>query len=67
MPAAQKMMVRPREAFTGDYEGVPFVANPSEVFAEDHPIVVAHPDKFMPVMERHSVTQMTAAPGEKRG
>lgn len=66
MATAQKTFVRPREAFTGDYDGVPFVANPSEIFADDHPLVKRHPDKFMPVMERGAVATMTAAPGEKR-
>lgn len=66
MPPAQKLMMRPREAFTGDYDGVPFVANPSEIFADDHPIVRAHPDKFMVVTERNAVATMTAEPGTKR-
>lgn len=66
MPAATKQMMRPREAFTGDYDGVPFVANPSEIFAEDHPLVRLHPDKFIPVMERGAVATMTAEPGTKR-
>jgi hypothetical protein len=68
MPPAQKttQMMRPREAFTGDHNGVPFVANPSEIFSADHELVRLHPDKFTPVMERTAVTQMTANPGERR-
>jgi len=66
MPQTQKRMYRPRESFTGDYEGEPFVANPSEVFAEDHPLVKRYADLFVPVVERNSVVTMTAEPGTKR-
>lgn len=66
----QPNFLRPREAFTGDYDGEPFVANPTEIFPDDHPIVKAHRDKFVPLeptRQRPRVEQMTAAPGELRG
>jgi hypothetical protein len=62
--------VRPREPATGTFEGEPFVVNPSEVFAIDHPLVRAYPKLFKPLeptRTRPVVEQMTAAPGEKRG
>jgi hypothetical protein len=71
MPAKQQpRYVRAKEPATGDLDGEPFVVNPSEIFADDHPIVRAHPDLFEPLepsRQRPDVEQMTAAPGEKRG
>ena len=62
--------VRAREAATGDFNGEPFVLNPSEIFAPDHPLVRKYPHLFEPVepsRQRPQVEQTTAAPGEKRG
>lgn len=73
MPAAQKPrreFVQPREPASGTHNGEPFVVNPSEVFAADHPLVRSHPHLFRPLeasRERPAVEQMTAAPGELRG
>lgn len=68
MPAAEH--VRPREPAAGTHEGEPFVLNPREIFATDHPIVRAYPQLFRTIEEsrqRPAVEQATAAPGEKRG
>jgi hypothetical protein len=40
--------VRAREPATGTFEGEPFVVNPSEIFAADHPLVRAYPHLFKP-------------------
>lgn len=62
--------VQPIEPSTGTLNGEPFVINPREVFAAEHPLVRAHPHLFKPVeptRDRPGVEQMTAGPGEKRG
>jgi hypothetical protein len=62
--------VQPIEPAAGDFDGSSFVVNPSEVFAEDHPLVRAYPHLFKPLepsRQRPEVEQTTAAPGEKRG
>lgn len=73
MPPAAKPrreFVQPREPASGTFDGEPFVVNPSEVFAPDHPLVRAHPHLFKPLeasRERPAVEQATAGPGERRG
>lgn len=65
-----KEFVRAREPFSGDMDGTPFVVNPSEVLASDHPLVRKYPKHFVPLEEdrqRPQVEQATAAPGEQRG
>jgi hypothetical protein len=65
-----KTNMQAREPASGTFNGEPFVVNPSEVFAADHPLVRAFPHLFKavePTRQRPDVEQMTAAPGEKRG
>lgn len=62
--------VQPIEPASGTHDGEPFVVNPREIFAADHPLVRALPHLFRPVeasRQRPDVEQMTAGPGEKRG
>lgn len=62
--------MQPIEPSTGTFNGEPFIVNPREVFASDHPLVRAFPHLFKAVeqtRERPAVEQTTAAPGEKRG
>jgi hypothetical protein len=61
-------IVRPRDAASGDYEGVPFVLSRTETFARDHELVREFPHLFQNAdADRPEVEQATAAPGEKRG
>lgn len=72
MPAAktQPQNFRAKDSTSGDLDGEPFVINPRDIFAADHPLVRARPELFEPVepnRQRPAVEQMTQAPGEKRG
>jgi hypothetical protein len=75
VPAKQKEKervgdVQPIEAASGDFNGIPFVLSPNEIFAGDHELVRNYPHLFRPVEARRSrpeVEQATAAPGERRG
>jgi hypothetical protein len=61
--------VRPREAFSGTYQGAPFTMNRDMVLDANDPIVKRYKDKFVPLepgRARPSVEQMTKAPGEIR-
>ncbi len=68
--AVRRQFVQVRDSASGDLDGETFVVRTGEVFASDHPIVVAFPHLFRPLVAAHDrpqVEQMTAGPGERRG
>lgn len=65
-----KHYVRAAEPFSGDIDGEPFVVNPVEILADDHPIVQKYTSMFRPLSpsrNRPEVEQATVNPGEARG
>lgn len=68
------MPKRAKESFAfSAKDGAIIVVNSDDVYADDHPIVLAKPDHFRDISEDavigggRGVEQATAAPGEKRG
>lgn len=61
--------VRPKETFSGTYEGAPFTFNPDHILDAKDPIVRKYPTMFVPLdtsRSRPTAEQMTKAPGEIR-